>query len=204
TRFRRRCSNATSRRFRHGTAGDGRVRGGAGVSTPRGRATVGETSRAPPIARERPWLTRWGARCSTRASAAALWWPPKAKARTSSSPCGSAPAFAKCWGASSPGPPMSIDRDEVRRIADLARLEIADGDVDRTARELSEVLDFVAALNELDLTDCEPTSMVPEAAPLREDEVDGRRLTTEMALAAAPEHDRDFFLVPPVVENVNP
>ena len=99
---------------------------------------------------------------------------------------------------------MSIDRDEVRRIAELARLEIAGGDVDRMAKELSAVLDFVAALNELDLADCEPTSMVPAAASLRDDEPDGRRLTSEAALAAAPERERDFFLVPPVVENVNP
>jgi len=99
---------------------------------------------------------------------------------------------------------MSIDREEVRRIADLARLEIADADLERTADELSEVLDFVAALNQLDLAGCAPTSFAPAEAPLREDVPDGRRLTAEAALAAAPEREQNFFLVPPIVENVNP
>ena len=40
--------------------------------------------------------------------------------------------------------------------------------------------------------------------PLRADEPNGRRLTTEQALAAAPEGEHGFFLVPPIVENVNP
>jgi len=44
---------------------------------------------------------------------------------------------------------MSIEDAEVRRIAALARLEIADDDVHRVAGQLSSVLDFAAALNEL-------------------------------------------------------
>ena len=48
------------------------------------------------------------------------------------------------------------------------------------------------------------TGFAPGAAPLREDELDGRRLTPEQALAAAPEGEDGFFLVPPIVENLNP
>ena len=44
----------------------------------------------------------------------------------------------------------------------------------------------------------------PADAPLRADEPDGRRLSTDQALAAAPEAEVGFFLVPPIVENVNP
>jgi aspartyl-tRNA(Asn)/glutamyl-tRNA(Gln) amidotransferase subunit C len=106
---------------------------------------------------------------------------------------------------------MSIDRDDVRRIAELARLEIAEDRIDRVARELSAVLDYAAALQRLDLAGCEPTAFAdlgpPEApgAPLRADALDdARRLRPEVALAAAPEHEDDAFLVPPVVENLNP
>ena len=99
---------------------------------------------------------------------------------------------------------MSLSRDEVTRIADLARLAIPPGELDRTAQELSAVLDFAAALNQLDLDGCEPTSFAPADAAPRDDVPDHRRLSTEAALAASPERDRDFFLVPPVVENLNP
>jgi aspartyl-tRNA(Asn)/glutamyl-tRNA(Gln) amidotransferase subunit C len=99
---------------------------------------------------------------------------------------------------------MSIDRDEVRRIAELARLEIPEGDIERLAGQLSQVLDFAATLHQLDLAGCEPTVFAPADAPLRADLPDGRRLKPEQALAAAPEGEDGFFLVPPIVENVNP
>ena len=99
---------------------------------------------------------------------------------------------------------MSISRDEVRKIAELARLEIPEDRIDRMARELSAVLDYAASLGQLDLGGCEPTVFAPVEAPLREDRVDDRRLGAETAVAAAPESEQGFFLVPPIVENLNP
>lgn len=99
---------------------------------------------------------------------------------------------------------MSISRDEVRRIAELARLEIAEDRIDRMARELSAVLDYAASLSQLDLKGCEPMVFAPPEAPLRADNVDQRRLGAETALAEAPEGEHGFFLVPPIVENLNP
>ena len=99
---------------------------------------------------------------------------------------------------------MSINRDGVARIAELARLEIPADQVDRLAAQLSQVLDFAATLHQLDLAGCEPTVFAPADAPLRADEPDGRRLGPERGLAAAPAAENGFFLVPPIVENVNP
>ena len=99
---------------------------------------------------------------------------------------------------------MSIDRAEVARIAELARLEIPEDQVERLAAQLSQVLDFATTIQQLDLKGCEPTVFAPADAPLRDDEPDGRRLTNEQALAAAPEAEHGFFLVPPIVENLNP
>jgi aspartyl-tRNA(Asn)/glutamyl-tRNA(Gln) amidotransferase subunit C len=99
---------------------------------------------------------------------------------------------------------MSITRDEVRRIAELARLEIPEDRIERMAAELSAVLDFAGTLQRLDLEGCEPTLFAPAGTPLREDAIDGRTLTPAAALAAAPEAEHGFFLVPPVVENLNP
>jgi len=99
---------------------------------------------------------------------------------------------------------MAIRREEVRRIAELARLEIPESSLEKMAAELSAVLDFAATLTCLDLAGFEPSSWAPAEAPLREDAVNGRRLTPEAALAAAPEREDGFFRVPPIVENLNP
>lgn len=99
---------------------------------------------------------------------------------------------------------MSIDAREVRRIAALARLEIAEDAVERVAAQLSSVLEFAATLNELDLAGCEPAAFAPAGAPLRPDVPDGRRLDPEDVLAGAPESRDGHFVVPPIVENVNP
>jgi aspartyl-tRNA(Asn)/glutamyl-tRNA(Gln) amidotransferase subunit C len=99
---------------------------------------------------------------------------------------------------------MSISRDDVRKIAELARLEIPEDRMGRMASELSAVLDYAASLGQLDLKGCEPTAFAPADAPLREDRLDDRRLAPEAALAAAPEGEQGFFLVPPIVENLNP
>lgn len=97
-----------------------------------------------------------------------------------------------------------IRPEEVRRVAELARLRLADDDVERLATQLSAVLEFAEALNALDLSDCEPTAFAPVETPWREDVVNGRRLSPEQATAGAPGSEDGFFLVPPIVENVNP
>ena len=99
---------------------------------------------------------------------------------------------------------MAMERDDVLRVAELARLELDAADVDRMARELSAVLEFAATLRQLDLEGLEPTAFAPRAAPLRDDAPDPRRLTVEQATAAAPETEGGFFIVPPIVENVQP
>lgn len=99
---------------------------------------------------------------------------------------------------------MSISHDEVRRIAELARLELSEESVARMAAELSEVLEFAAALSRLDLEGLEPSGFAPIEAPLRDDQPDGRRLGPDQALAAAPERGDGFFLVPPIVEYLEP
>lgn len=99
---------------------------------------------------------------------------------------------------------MAITPEDVARIAELARLEIPEGEVERTCRELSAVLEFVATLDRLDLSGLEPTTFAPTGVPLRADVPDGRTLEAGTALANAPSAEHGYFLVPPVVENVNP
>jgi len=99
---------------------------------------------------------------------------------------------------------MAIDPAEVRRVAELARLELPEDDLERVAGQLSGVLEFVARLDALDLAGCEPASFAPADAPPRADAPDGRQFAPGDATVCAPEAEGGFFLVPPIVENVNP
>lgn len=99
---------------------------------------------------------------------------------------------------------MPIRREDVEWIAELARLEIPGDAVERTAAELTRVLDFVATLDRLDLSHDEPGDLMPAGTPLREDVPDGERLDPARATAMAPASEDGYFLVPPIVEHLEP
>jgi aspartyl-tRNA(Asn)/glutamyl-tRNA(Gln) amidotransferase subunit C len=89
-----------------------------------------------------------------------------------------------------------VSREEVLHVARLARLQLADAEIDPMARELSAVLDHVAKIAELDLDGVEPTTHVVAVTDrLRADEP-CESLPREIALARAPAVSGDGFLVP--------
>ena len=95
---------------------------------------------------------------------------------------------------------MSIDTETARRVAKLARIEVADGDLPTLADELSRILTFMEQLNEVDIEGIEPmTSVTPMRLKRREDVVtDGGY--PEKVLSNAPDAREGFFAVPKVVE----
>lgn len=95
---------------------------------------------------------------------------------------------------------MSIDKVTVEKIAHLARIEVAQSDLEPMAAELSNILDWVEQLAKVNTDDVPPmTSVVEAKLPWRKDEVtDGNRL--EDILANAPEAEHGFFAVPKVIE----
>jgi aspartyl-tRNA(Asn)/glutamyl-tRNA(Gln) amidotransferase subunit C len=97
---------------------------------------------------------------------------------------------------------MSLSLEDVRRIASLARLQLTAEEERLFAGQLSEILDYVRQLEELDLSGVEPMThalAAGEAPALREDEV-RPGLTPERALAAAPAREGTCFKVPRIIE----
>ncbi len=97
---------------------------------------------------------------------------------------------------------MSLSLDEVRRIAALARLELSPEEEAVLPAQLSAILDYVAQLEELDVSSVEPMThalAAGDAVPLREDEV-RPSLPPEEALAAAPAREGTWFEVPRIIE----
>jgi aspartyl-tRNA(Asn)/glutamyl-tRNA(Gln) amidotransferase subunit C len=95
---------------------------------------------------------------------------------------------------------MAIDKDTARRVAHLARIEVAEADLEPLARELSSILGFMEQLGEVDVAGVEPmTSVTPMKLKWRPDAVtDGG--VRDRVLANAPDARAGFFAVPKVVE----
>lgn len=90
---------------------------------------------------------------------------------------------------------------DIHQVARLARLALNDEEAERYAAQLDAILGYVAQLDELAevLADVEPTShAVPLSTPFRDDAVT-TQLSREQALANAPDHDDEAFVVPQVV-----
>jgi aspartyl-tRNA(Asn)/glutamyl-tRNA(Gln) amidotransferase subunit C len=95
---------------------------------------------------------------------------------------------------------MAVDADTVRRVAHLARIAVADDEVELLADELNAILAFVAQLAEVDVAGVEPmTSVVPMAMKMRDDKITDGGVADDI-LANAPAQEDHFFLVPKVVE----
>ncbi len=90
-----------------------------------------------------------------------------------------------------------ITRDEVLHVARLARLELSDDEVARFQEQLSDILEAVSKVSELDLSDVPPTSHPLEIANAWAEDVPRPCLTLEEAFANAPDREDDHFRTPP-------
>ena len=100
---------------------------------------------------------------------------------------------------------MSINQETVAKIASLARIRMSEAELARMAPELSQILDWVEQLGEVDTSSVEPmTAVIPNQLRLRDDVVDADPLTgggrREAVLANAPAAEHGFFAVPKVIE----
>jgi aspartyl-tRNA(Asn)/glutamyl-tRNA(Gln) amidotransferase subunit C len=94
---------------------------------------------------------------------------------------------------------MSLSRAEVERISLLARLRLSEQELDTMTTQLAQVVDYVAQLSELDTDEVEPMAHAIEVANVfRADELH-ESLERSAALANAPSHDGQFYLVPAVL-----
>jgi aspartyl-tRNA(Asn)/glutamyl-tRNA(Gln) amidotransferase subunit C len=99
--------------------------------------------------------------------------------------------------------------EDVRRVAELANLELTQEEEPRLQRDLNAILGYVAQLNELDTTDIPPMAQVGEVLKTGPVQAQGEMLRSDIVqpcvdraevMAAAPETDGRFFKVPKVIE----
>ena len=95
---------------------------------------------------------------------------------------------------------MVIDTDTVKRVANLARIDVTEKELIPLSKELSTILQFMQRLSDVDVKDVEPlTSVTPMDLNLREDIVnDGEK--PKQILMNAPSQSEGFFAVPKMIE----
>lgn len=91
---------------------------------------------------------------------------------------------------------MSISREQVVHVARLARLELADEEIDRLGAQLSQILDAVSKVSELDLTDVPPMSHPLDSVNVLGEDEPRPSLPLADALRNAPDPEGSAFGVP--------
>jgi len=105
---------------------------------------------------------------------------------------------------------MKISREDVRRVAQLAHLELAPEEVETYRGQLDEILSYVGKLQELDASSVEPMTVIRPlnadganaagAEPELRDDVVVPCEVADAVLAKAPDAARPFFRVPKVID----
>lgn len=92
-----------------------------------------------------------------------------------------------------------IPRETVIKIANLARLQLSEAELDKYTHQLNQILGHIEKLNELDTTDIVATSHAVEVSnPMRPDEV-VVDTAIEKVLEISPDSEEHFFRVPKVL-----
>lgn len=93
---------------------------------------------------------------------------------------------------------MSLTPDEVRKVAELARLDLAEPDLARLAPQLSAILDYVDQLQKLPTAGVDPLAHPLPIENAFRDDVPAASLSVDEALANAPNRIGNYFAVPAV------
>lgn len=95
---------------------------------------------------------------------------------------------------------MGLTEEEVRHVAELAKLRLTDAEVEEYTDQLSAILEYAAVIQEVDTSRVPPTPFVlPLTNVMRDDEA-RPSLSNEEALANAPDSEDGFFRVRAVFE----
>jgi len=92
---------------------------------------------------------------------------------------------------------MAIDRDQLLHVAQLARLELRDDEVERLGAQLNDIIEAVSKVSELDLSGVPPTSHPLDVVNVWADDEPRPSLPVDEALANAPDREGPMFRVPP-------
>ncbi|MCM3032741.1 Asp-tRNA(Asn)/Glu-tRNA(Gln) amidotransferase subunit GatC [Niallia sp. MER 6] len=92
-----------------------------------------------------------------------------------------------------------ITKEEVKHVANLARLAITEDEAEKFQKQLDAIISFAEQLNELDTEGVVPTSHVLDMKNVLREDVAGKGLPIEDVLRNAPEHQDGQIKVPSII-----
>lgn len=95
---------------------------------------------------------------------------------------------------------VSLTRNDVAKVAHLARLRLSETELDRMTTQLGAILGYVERLAEVDTDGIEPMAHAVERTNVFREDVETPMLPREAALANAPKTDGQYFLVPQILD----
>lgn len=95
---------------------------------------------------------------------------------------------------------MNIDKQTIFKVAELARIEIREEEVDALTVDMNKILTFMEKLNELDTTDVKPLVYMNEDVNVWREDVVKQEISVAEGLKNAALHNEDFFFVPKILE----
>jgi aspartyl-tRNA(Asn)/glutamyl-tRNA(Gln) amidotransferase subunit C len=94
---------------------------------------------------------------------------------------------------------MSLTRDDVAKVALLARLRLSEEELERMTRQLGQIVGYVEQLQQLDTSGVEPMAHAVEQFNVFRDDLPSESLARDDALANAPKRDDECYRVPAVL-----
>ena len=95
---------------------------------------------------------------------------------------------------------MTIDLKTVKHISKLSRISIEEEKAKKLSNDLNSIFEFIEKLNKLDTSQTEPlTSIAETTLKLRKDKIESKNIREDI-LKNSPDKNKDFFVVPKVVE----
>jgi aspartyl-tRNA(Asn)/glutamyl-tRNA(Gln) amidotransferase subunit C len=95
---------------------------------------------------------------------------------------------------------MALSQETVQYVADLSRIELKPQELEKLARQLQAILDFIDQLKELDISGIAPTSHILPVNNVFREDTPSPCLPVNKTLANAPKKENNFFVVPKVIE----
>lgn len=92
-----------------------------------------------------------------------------------------------------------LDREQVQKVATLARLALTDGEVEQFTHQIGDILKYFEQLSTLDTTDVEPTTRAIDVSNVTRPDELVACTEREAMLQSAPHPDGDFFRVPKIL-----
>ena len=95
---------------------------------------------------------------------------------------------------------MNISKETVKYVANLARIELSDEELDKFSLQLSDILRYIEQLNEVDISSIAPTTHVLPIKNVKRKDQLKPSFKTEEILKNTPQKENSFFRVPKVIE----